>query len=59
MDVLLLHAQRVAQPTPFLSHKPLTLYIRLSFSTTNTAWSVRQVSMYIYKTTSPVLVSLT
>ena len=44
---LLLHAQRVAQPTSFLSHGPLTLYIRLSHSATDTAWSVRRVSTYI------------
>ena len=30
-----------------LSHGPLTLYIRLSFSALDTAWSVRRVSIYI------------
>ena len=30
-----------------LSHGPLTLYIRLSFSALDTAWSVRRVSTYI------------
>ena len=44
---LLLHAQRVAQPTPVLSHGPLTLYILPSFSATNTAWFVRRVTTYI------------
>ena len=58
-DVLFLHVQRVAQPTSFLSHGPLTLYIHLSFSATDTAWSVRRVSTYVYKTASLVLVSLT
>ena len=46
-DVLLLHVQHIVQPTSLLLHGPLTLYIRLSFSATNTAWSVRRVSMYI------------
>ena len=41
-----------------LSHRLLTLYIRLSFSALDTTWSVRRVSIYI-KTTSPVLISLT
>ena len=44
---LLLHVQHVALPTSLLSHGPLTLYIRLSFSATDTAWSVRRVSIYI------------
>ena len=48
MDVLLLHVQFAAQPTSFLSHRPLTIYIRLSFSAENTAWSVRRVPMYLY-----------
>ena len=41
-----------------LSHRPLTLYIRLGFSAMDTAWSVRRVSTYI-KTAPPVLISLT
>ena len=51
-DVLLVHAQFAAQPTSLLSHGPLTIYIRLSFSATNTAWSMRRVSMYLYDDTS-------
>ena len=43
----LLHVQRVAQLASFLSHRPLTFYIRLSFSAMDTAWSVRWVSTYI------------
>ena len=52
MDVLLLHVQFAAQLTSLLSHRPPTIYIRLSFSTENTAWSVRRVSMYLYNDTS-------
>ena len=44
---LLLHVQRVVQPASFLSHGPLTIYTYLSFSTLDTAWSVRRVSTYI------------
>ena len=54
-DVLLVLAQFAAQPTSLLSHEPLTIYIRLSFSATNTAWSVRRVSMYLYDDTSCTL----
>ena len=44
---LLLHEQHVAQPACFLSHGPLTFYIRLGFSTMDIAWSVRWVTTYI------------